>query len=972
MKLAANDEMHEIKHYWLTYTALTILLVLASYCHFWFNGKTAVGYYDIDLDGYSQHLTGLIFYAQWLRGIIKNLLVNHVFEIPSWSFQIGYGADVVTTLQFYVVGDPFALPAVLVPTKYIPYFYELSSYARVWCAGLAFSAWCLKSKKLPEKGVLAGAISYAFCAFALTAAVRHPNFITAMVWLPLLLWGIDKVIDGKSPWLFIAVVCIAVVSNFYFFYIVAVLAFLYGMLELLVPLPQGRWKKIWLTVAKLFGFGILGVLLSSVLLVPELILLFGGSRISTHVSYGLFYPIQYYESFISSYFSFVQAQGGSWSNFGYAVPALLAVIILYLDREKSVSLLRLKLAFAILTLFLLFPAVQSFFNGFSYPTARWHFGYSLLIAVIFAKEWKQLFALDRQQIRVALFVVCGIFFVCLLLDRSRSTNVAFQLALLAITLILISARADLKVPLTASLVIVLTMISVSINALFGFSPLEGNLVTNYADRSQMRSLLHPKSASLVSKEAIKNHAPVSRYAYLADDSELKANLAMLRDDVFSTGYYWSLLDGAQSEYANSMLIEAWSNYVYTDPDRRTALMELGSVRYAVDDSNNIHSMPFGYQKTDTGVFINQYALPFGYTYDSYILRSKFDRLSPLKRQEALLQTVALADATTADLEKYELHSDQQPSFSSVEVPYSLSLHDEGISETSTGTGTGRVFVVSQPGAKVTLNFEGVPHAETYLSLSNLRFKGFSQLQLYTEDPQFDPNNLYGGLKGPTDAAHRWDDVSIYNQNSMIRADKYYQAPSRFRIGLDVENTHEETITRNFSLVTPQYSWYNGRKDFLVNLYYDENPKTSLTITFPQRGIYRMDDMSVFCQPMDAYPNEVAKLSKEFLTEVDLHSKAHATNKVTGSIDLASDKILCLSIPYSKGWSATVDGKKAELYQANIMYMGLPLKAGHHSIELRYETPGRRLGWMLTGGGVVIALSYGVVRRRKKSRETQLR
>jgi len=66
------------------------------------------------------------------------------------------------------------------------------------------------------------------------------------------------------------------------------------------------------------------------------------------------------------------------------------------------------------------------------------------------------------------------------------------------------------------------------------------------------------------------------------------------------------------------------------------------------------------------------------------------------------------------------------------------------------------------------------------------------------------------------------------------------------------------------------------------------------------------------------------------------------------------KLLCLPIPYSAGWEAFVDGKKADLYKANLMYMALDLDTGSHSIVLKYHTP------LLTAGAwisVISALLY---------------
>jgi len=57
------------------------------------------------------------------------------------------------------------------------------------------------------------------------------------------------------------------------------------------------------------------------------------------------------------------------------------------------------------------------------------------------------------------------------------------------------------------------------------------------------------------------------------------------------------------------------------------------------------------------------------------------------------------------------------------------------------------------------------------------------------------------------------------------------------------------------------------------------------------------------------------------------------NRIEGTITLDSSKMMFLSIPYDKGWSAIVDGKSTKLENINIGFMGLLLEKGTHKIEL---------------------------------------
>ena len=89
--------------------------------------------------------------------------------------QIGLGSDVLTTLHYYVIGDPLNLLSVFVPDeKYMELFYNTMVLVRIYLAGLAFSAYCRYHGQKPYSTLL-GAMVYDFC-FWVIIAVRHPYF----------------------------------------------------------------------------------------------------------------------------------------------------------------------------------------------------------------------------------------------------------------------------------------------------------------------------------------------------------------------------------------------------------------------------------------------------------------------------------------------------------------------------------------------------------------------------------------------------------------------------------------------------------------------------------------------------------------------------------------------------------------------------------------------------------------------------
>jgi uncharacterized membrane protein YfhO len=62
------------------------------------------------------------------------------------------------------------------------------------------------------------------------------------------------------------------------------------------------------------------------------------------------------------------------------------------------------------------------------------------------------------------------------------------------------------------------------------------------------------------------------------------------------------------------------------------------------------------------------------------------------------------------------------------------------------------------------------------------------------------------------------------------------------------------------------------------------------------------------------------------------------NEVKAHINLPSSKLIFISIPYSKGWDAFLNGKQVNILKANIAFMAIPAEAGEYELKLKYRTP----------------------------------
>ncbi|MDR2860663.1 MAG: YfhO family protein [Elusimicrobiota bacterium] len=92
-----------------------------------------------------------------------------------------------------------------------------------------------------------------------------------------------------------------------------------------------------------------------------------------------------------------------------------------------------------------------------------------------------------------------------------------------------------------------------------------------------------------------------------------------------------------------------------------------------------------------------------------------------------------------------------------------------------------------------------------------------------------------------------------------------------------------------------------------NLGFSKSERKRMGIIFDKLGRYRIDSIEAIFLPIgEDYVKQVEALKEDHLENVE-----EFTNGIKGTVNLKSNKIMVFSIPYSKGWTAYVNGKKTE-------------------------------------------------------------
>ena len=109
------------------------------------------------------------------------------------------------------------------------------------------------------------------------------------------------------------------------------------------------------------------------------------------------------------------------------------------------------------------------------------------------------------------------------------------------------------------------------------------------------------------------------------------------------------------------------------------------------------------------------------------------------------------------------------------------------------------------------------------------------------------------------------------------------------------------------------------------------------------------DVNIGCFGVDMYSFNTAKWQKVYdrLNTSGLEVTSFKTTEVTGTMNMAQTGIVFTSIPQDGGWTVYVDGEEVEDFLLIDSLIGFKLGAGTHEITFKYHVPGYVLGLTLT-------------------------
>lgn len=889
------------KYCYGVYTLMFLLMCIVAFLPFFTEGKSFVWGAGVE-DGLSQHFSALAYYGEALREFFRNLLAGHP-KLVMWDMSLGYGADILSTLNYYAIGDPLNLLYGFVSPKNTETMYDFMILLRMYLAGITFIIYARKMKKR-SYGTVIGALVYVFSGFCFRLGLRHPFFINPMIYFPLLCLGIEKIYQRERPYVFIFAVCVSAMSNYYFLYMLTIFAVIYAWIRFYKYTEENKMKNFCLTILKFGMYYTLGIAMAAVILLPSVIGFLGNGRYGKGVDWKslIVYPGKYYLLFIENFIGY--GNMGSNTNAGYL--PIVGIVVLFTLFSQRMKHKKYRVAFIASIIALILPIFGYAFNGFSYANNRWAFALSFIVALLTAEMYPRLFVMSkRQQIGIGAGIIIYTVF-CIIVNASgeeilKNKGIMAACGLIAVfyILLLIFQRLgyDTQKRIVRVSMAILLLISVGVHGYYRFDPKGYAYTQEFMDQGQAYRTLKEDNIRMLSKvndpSVYRVHAEGYRYK----------NYGLINHLNTISGYYSITAKCVTDTIKGYDTLGMQYADKYKGVDQRLGLLSLAGVKYitvahnsqVAKDVSSKGDVPYGVEKQskkgNITLYKNKYALPFAYAYDSYMTEQQYEQLNGIGKEQAMLAQIIL-NQHPADKEIQHNEQRNNPDIQTISLP-----------ETRISSPKGKKY------ADITVPVE--KDKETYLYFKNLVYHG---------KKNGDDNFILTGRKGTKGI--------LVTQN-------------------DVQQKIHIQSTFN--------PYYFGRKDYIVKINHQTSKaKEKVRLNFLSPGEYEFDDISLITVPKKDVLVRLKERKENSMKQIQYEG-----NHFRGVYHAKKDQILCVTIPYSKGWKATVNGNRTKIYKANGMFMGIIMKKGTQSVKLYYETPGLKIGACISLGAWIGLGIYGV-------------
>ncbi|MCI6502041.1 MAG: YfhO family protein [Clostridia bacterium] len=827
-----------------------------------------------------------------------------------YSFSRQLGGEFMGIYAYYIA-SPLSYIVALFPREAIQEALLFLLLLKTGLCGLSAGFYLHKITD-PEKrqpcNVIIFSVMYALCSYAI---VQQSNtmWIDALIWLPLLTYGIENLIKYRKFKLYVISLALTIMSNYYIGYMVCIYTALYFGYYYVAHSqngannPLGESKHFVKTLLRAIVYSVLAVGISAVIILTAYYSLTFGKSTFTNPSWKValkFDLMDYLTQFLPGSYSTVRWRGLPFVYCGTLTLFMLPVYFIsgkISTREKIMSGVMISL----FSLCFMINVVDLVWHGFQEPNwlnHRYSFMLSFLMIVMAYKG-----LCDAPNISGKVHLTTTAFIVLFLVVAQKYTfssfnsekgaplspyqTIAFSLLCLAVYLIMLGVLRKTPKPQSMSMVlVVIVCLEMFANGLQNVVGLNNDVAyASYSSYSDFMKNIRPivdkvqaMDTSFYRMEKMNIIIPRSNDNMALNIRGLTSSSSTLNRETIQLLYRMGYINGGHKNY-------------YTGGGNPVNDSLLG-LRYIIMSDNGVT----GYL-TETGMDNYRDMLT-----RNYVLYTTENGYSAYYNPYALSLAYGVNKSTTVDF-SFKTKSDKEAYF----TPYH----------------------------KLNAMVSAMLGSETEL------FKTLGKYSVTTNNCSLgiaDRHTSYSPKDGGSSAE------VIYTITAPRDGDVYFYLPSLY--------PREVQLTLNGNDFGTFYGANTDRSMLLG--YFRKGETITLKMKLNADVLYVKNDVDSFYYLDDtAFRDAFAKLSATQLVLDDQYSEDHLTGTLR---TLTNDQTILTTIPYDEGWIVKVDGKKVDYYKTFDSLITFDIgEEGSHSVEFLYRPKCFVYGMLISGGFTVLFL-----------------
>ena len=364
----------------------------------------------------------------------QDTLLHHPEQF-FYSFSKSIGGEMVSLWAYYLL-SPFNLLFLLIPRSSIAMGVTLLIFLKLFSCTVSFAVLLDVKFKQRNWTTLLFALSYGFMSY-LSANQFNVMWLDALIGLPLIILGVDALLQRKNPLYYVLPLTLTILSNYYTGYMICLFLGLYFPYAYLTANDSFSWKSFIKQFGRFLFYSVLSVGLIMVILLPTFYSLLGSKGTATTIAWSLkseYNPLLMASKLFIGSFDFHEMQKG-YPNIFVGSLALFSFLCYF--KEKRISLFQRLYALFITVIILISFNIEMFDklwhagqfpNWYSY---RFSFLFSFWI-VFLGYQWalkKKTIGVRETFVYFILVLAAGIGFILFPQDYLQGWQIALGFGL---------------------------------------------------------------------------------------------------------------------------------------------------------------------------------------------------------------------------------------------------------------------------------------------------------------------------------------------------------------------------------------------------------------------------------------------------------------------------------------------------------------------------------------------------------------